>query len=226
MSAVSKIVLFDLDATLTCHRTAFAQWAQGFAEESGVPVHWLMETEERWAGRRAAFFDEVQRTFGIGRSVLSMQSAYRRRTAELVPFRPEVCEALDRLAGEGWRMGLVTNGEAAAQRTKLHRAGLDRFFPSGVVISSEIGLRKPDPALFRLALDDLGARNATAYVVGDDLQADIHGALAARLIPVWVSHGRQLDPEDPQPAHVAESVVEAIEWLRTAATQNLPSAAA
>ncbi|MEU3355163.1 HAD family hydrolase [Streptomyces sp. NPDC037389] len=226
MPALSKIVLFDLDDTLTCHRAAFAQWAQGFAQESGVPVRWLVEAEERWAGRRAAFFDEVQRTFGIDRSVLSMQAAYRRRTAELVPFRPEVCDALDRLVGEGWLMGLVTNGEAVAQRTKLHQARLTRFFPRGVVISSEIGLRKPDPALFRLALDDLGARDVTAYVVGDDLHADVHGALAARLIPVWVSHGRRLGPEDPQPAHVAEGVVDAIEWLRTTAARNLLATAA
>nr|WP_240152215.1 HAD family hydrolase [Streptomyces mobaraensis] len=208
-----KAVLFDLDATLTDHRTAFRRWAAAFATDTNVPLLWLLNAEQRWRGQRARFFSEISRTFDLGRSVLQMQADYRERTAELVPHRPEVCEALEALAGDGWRMGVVTNGEAAAQRTKLRTAGLDHYFPKGVVISSELGIRKPDPLLFEIALCDLDMRDRPAVVVGDDLETDIRGAIRAGLTPVWVSAGQSRRPHDPEPAYTAHTVVEAAQWL-------------
>ncbi|MEU5425904.1 HAD family hydrolase [Streptomyces olivoreticuli] len=227
MPAPVKTVLFDLDNTLTDHTATFARWAQTYHLSCPrVTVSWLLDAERRWAGQRAHFFKDLRRTFRIEESVLSLMADYRKYTAAHVPHRPEVCDALGDLVRDGWRMGLVTNGEAVTQRKKLVRARLDRYFSRGLAISSEVGLRKPDESLLRFALEDLGVQEGPAFVVGDDLGTDIQGALNAGLAPVWISAGRSLGPGDPRPAHVANTVVDAIGWLRTTAAQELLATAA
>lgn len=214
MAANMRIALFDLDNTLTDHTTAFALWAAEFSEVTGIPVPWLMAAEERHAGARHTFFEEAKRTFGIHQSVAVLHRDYRSRCAELVPHRPEVCAAIEALAEDGWVLGVVTNG-APEQRVKLEVAQLARYFDS-VVISSDYGVRKPDAALFRLAMDELRAeRDSQAVMVGDDLATDIEGGLRAGLLTVWVSGGRTRHPDAPVPTHTVRDVVEAGRLLRS-----------
>ena len=114
-----KAALFDLDSTLTDHAAAFAAWADEFADSTSIPLAWLMRAEACHAGARHAFFANLKDTFRLQRSIASLHTDYRRRSAELVPFRPEVCSALQQLADDGWAMGVVTNGSPDAQRLKL-----------------------------------------------------------------------------------------------------------
>ncbi|WP_043258665.1 HAD family hydrolase [Streptomyces prunicolor] len=214
MPANTQVALFDLDNTLTDHAAAFALWAAEFSRESGIPLPWLMKAEERHAGVRHVFFEEVKETFGIRQSVAALHGAYRGRCAELVPYRPEVCTAVQALAEDGWALGVVTNGAPEAQRRKLDVSQLARYF-SSVIISGEYGVRKPDSALFRLAMDDLQVEDATrAVMVGDCLATDVAGGLRAGLRTVWVSGGRTLHPDAPVPTYIVRDVVEASGLLR------------
>lgn len=83
------------------------------------------------------------------------------------------------------RLVLVTDGVAAVQHAKLARTRLRKFFDH-VVISSETGYRKPDPALLRHALRHAGAGRGTALVVGDSPASDGAGASAAGIDFCWV----------------------------------------
>ncbi|MGW3974190.1 HAD family hydrolase [Streptomyces ardesiacus] len=162
-----KAALFDLDSTLTDHATAFARWADEFGASTGIPLSALMRAETLHGGARHAFFADLKSAFGLRRSVASLHADYRRRSAELVPYRPEVCTAMQQLADEGWELGVITNGSPDAQRRKLEVAHLTRYFAS-VVISGEYGIRKPDEALFQVGLDDLGVDDpAHAVMTGD-----------------------------------------------------------
>lgn len=58
--------------------------------------------------------------------------------------------------------------------------GLDQFFDD-LVFSSDVGLRKPNPRIFRIALDNLGVTATESAYVGNNLQADIKGALEVGL---------------------------------------------
>ncbi|MGX5184991.1 HAD family hydrolase [Streptomyces avermitilis] len=214
---VRRIALFDLDNTLTDHTTAFALWAAEFSDATGVPVPWLLKAEERHDGARHRFFEEIKNVVGVRESIAALHGAYRQRSAELVPHRPEVCAALKTLVEDGWGLGVVTNGPPDAQRTKLKVAQLDQYFGS-VVISGDYGVRKPDPELFRLALDELHAHAGTwAAMAGDCLATDVEGGLRAGLHTVWVAGGRARLPSDPMPTRTVQTVVEAADWLRTAA---------
>jgi putative hydrolase of the HAD superfamily len=88
------------------------------------------------------------------------------------------------------RLGLLTNGAPCLQREKLAASGLEHYFDV-VVVSGDLGVGKPDAAAFHHALDLLGARPEDATMVGDSLERDVEGALAAGLEAVWLNrHGR------------------------------------
>ena len=110
----------------------------------------------------------------------------------------DVGAALERLRGE-WRLGLLTNGASCLQREKLAASGLADHFDA-VVVSGDLGAGKPDPAVFRHALDLFGHTTGPAVMIGDSLDRDIHGALAAGLDAVWLTRpGIHADPLPPAP---------------------------
>ena len=88
----------------------------------------------------------------------------------------EVTAVLADLKSRGLKLGLVSNFDRRLYAVLAH-LGLAGFFAK-VVISSEVGIDKPAPAIFRLALDTLAARPAEAVHVGDDPKCD-WGATAA-----------------------------------------------
>ena len=82
---------------------------------------------------------------------------------------------------------LVSNSEPAA-REWLAVHHLDRFF-RGLVISSEVGVSKPDAKIFELALDVLGCSPNEAVMIGDRLDTDIRGAKSLGLQTIRVRRG-------------------------------------
>jgi putative hydrolase of the HAD superfamily len=102
---------------------------------------------------------------------------------------PGAAELLAELRSRGVRLALVTNGTSDLQRRKLAVAGLDEYFDA-VVASCDIGIGKPDPAIFAAALDALGVGASEAVMVGNDRERDIEGAAAAGIRAHWVQPGR------------------------------------
>jgi putative hydrolase of the HAD superfamily len=106
--------------------------------------------------------------------------------------------ALERLAAGGRRLAVVSNSNGTV-RAKLERLGLARFFET-IVDSQEEGVEKPDPRIFAIALDRMGARPEATVHVGDLYHVDIVGARAADLRAVLI------DPHDLYSDHDAVRV--------------------
>jgi phosphoserine phosphatase len=106
-------------------------------------------------------------------------------------------DAADVLAGlaESHPLAVLTNGAGCLQREKLAASGLGDFFHS-VVVSADLGTAKPDAAVFRHALDQLGVEGGDAVMVGDSIAKDIDGALATGLGAVWVNRNGHSAPAD------------------------------
>ncbi|MBI3048081.1 MAG: HAD family hydrolase [Acidobacteria bacterium] len=100
---------------------------------------------------------------------------FRRCSTRRFRVRPYVKPLLRRLRRGGLKLALVSNTEALLTEYDLARSSLNRLFDA-VVLSSAVGVKKPDPRIFRLALRRLGVRPAEAVFVGDDLHVDIEGA--------------------------------------------------
>ena len=61
-------------------------------------------------------------------------------------------------------------------------------FFDAVVVSGQIGYRKPHPRVFRELLDQLGTPKEQTAFVGDNLEADIRGASQMGLQPIWMTY--------------------------------------
>lgn len=109
-----------------------------------------------------------------------------------MPFE-DVAQALQQL--HGVRIGILTNGFGDLQRMKLETSGLLPWFET-VVISGEIGIGKPDPRAFEIALRELGADPNECLMVGDGLETDMGGAAAFGIRSVLLSRGSSQQERD------------------------------
>lgn len=90
--------------------------------------------------------------------------------SDVIPF-------LDAARDAGFALAVVTNGSTIAQRAKIDLLGRERF--ASIVVSAEHGVAKPDAAIFRIALDELGVDPADAVHVGDHPVNDVEGSRRA-----------------------------------------------
>jgi len=126
------------------------------------------------------------------------------------PF-PGAIEALTAFRERGLRLGLITNGTSSFQRAKLERHDLERFFEV-VLIEGEFGVGKPHASVFHAALRHLDASPEQAWMVGDNLYADVAGAQAIGIPGVWHDYSRAGLGDDP-PA-VPHRVIHGLDELR------------
>ena len=113
------------------------------------------------------------------------------------PF-PEVPDALAALRADGWALVVVSNWDVSLDEV-LVETGL-RELVDGVVTSVAAGEPKPGGAPFARGLALAGAEPAAAWHAGDDLDADVGGALAAGIRPVLVDRdGDAAAPPDGVP---------------------------
>jgi len=104
---------------------------------------------------------------------------------------PGTLETLERLRKE-YPLGLLTNfTHAPAARRIIEETGLAPFFRV-ILISGEVGYRKPYPLVFEMLARGLGVRKEELIYVGDDPGPDIHGAIQAGLRPIWTLYAERL----------------------------------
>ena len=125
-------------------------------------------------------------------------AAYARQVeleARAARLYDESLEVLAAVRAAGLRTAVITNGPSGLQRGKLATVGLDGF--DAVIVSGEMGHRKPEREIFALALGALGVRADEAMHVGDNQVADVRGALGAGLGAVWVNRTGAAAASDP-----------------------------
>jgi putative hydrolase of the HAD superfamily len=145
----------------------------------------------------AAIYDTALR--GIG---LELEPALIERVMELeqegwlnsVHVGPDVVATLEELQRRGLRLGIVSNAAYLPRLMKEQLAFLDlaRYF-SGVTFSSEIGVRKPHPAIYQDALAKVGIEASRTLFVGDRVREDVQGPKALGMRTVLTREWRQED---------------------------------
>ena len=100
---------------------------------------------------------------------------------------PGAADMLAHLKGE-YRLGLLSNfTHAPAAITLIERLNLAPFFKT-VVISGAVGYRKPHPVVFDHLVAGLKVERKEILFIGDDVEADIKGAAASGLQPLWITY--------------------------------------
>jgi len=155
------------------------------------------EATEETSYRRTVEIDQAAITeLGIG----PMPDSFFRRLSELFLFVsnwhvfPDVLPALDGLQERGLRIGAVSNWVWQLPEL-LHSLELVSHFDF-IAASARVGFEKPNPEIFRYALEQAGAAPDEVIHVGDHLDADVQGAQGVGIAPVLIDRRGRFRPED------------------------------
>ena len=173
------------------HRTERVQMLAAWRKIAGRALAGIGCSDEELATRIAAEFHA------------------RRNAADRLFADARPC--LDALRARGHVLGLVTNGDHRMQRDKLARHRLAGYF-GAVAIEGEVGVGKPEAAIFQRALDELGIAPGDAVMIGDNLEWDVGGAEQMGIAGIWLDRGgRNAPPTGPvSRRHVVRSLDEVI----------------
>ena len=108
-----------------------------------------------------------------------LSEAYIEQLSSHTHLIPHSLETLDYLKGK-YRLHIITNGFEEVQFRKLKNSRIDTYFQE-VVNSDRAGVKKPDPGIFRMALEAAGIPPERGVMIGDSLEADIKGARSVGL---------------------------------------------
>lgn len=95
-----------------------------------------------------------------------------------------------------YKLAVISNAMSQIPRLTLKNAGLTKFFQL-IVISRDLGIRKPDPKIFQYALEKLGVKPQEAIHVGNSMEEDVVGAKAAGIKTVWIKNKEAPIVEEP-----------------------------
>ncbi|HUG13606.1 MAG TPA: HAD family hydrolase [Thermomicrobiales bacterium] len=193
LEPVPELVLFDLDNTLCDYagarlaRTRYA-FEPHFAQIDRLEI--AIDAAMQHPTDGDEHFAEVLAAHGVTdpADVDAVRSRYiedRYRGLKLFDDALRVVDAVSRVA----KVGMITNGPADIQRPKIELLCIEAHFPV-IVISGEAGVWKPDPAIFRIALELLSVIPERAVYVGDSPEHDVPGAHAAGMRAVWINRTR------------------------------------
>lgn len=197
-------VVFDFDDTLAVADRPRQAVLDDATEAVGAPdlsrEAYLDAHADHLAGEsREPIFDDLLPADADADSE-ALAEAYRRKVTESLRPVEGVPGMLADLQSE-YALGLLTNGPAEAQWSKLDRFDWTDDFDA-VAVSGDLEAGKPDERAFEAILADLGVAPNEAVYVGDDCEADVEGARAAGLRTVQVVFDGGPDPHSEADAHV------------------------
>lgn len=195
-----RAILFDLDDTLYDLRSYWRGRLHEAIDE--VLARYPRFDRDALVGQAIAekvYIDKLPdflRSQGVDDEPLiaSAQAIFRRDWfGRLVLFDDSV-HTLEALRPR-FKLGLVTNGPSRTQRAKIEQFRLIDYLDL-LIVSDEVGVAKPDPAIFAIALERLDVSPGEALFVGDSPEFDLRGAAAAGMPFVWMNPRGEILPAD------------------------------
>jgi len=129
-----------------------------------------------------------------------INSAFLTAMADICALLPGAKELLDSLKGRA-QLGIITNGFTELQQVRLEHTGLQDLF-SVLVISEQVGVAKPDRAIFDFAFSQMGHPDKSEILmVGDNVHSDILGGNNAGIDTCWFNAHSQPVPDGIKPSY-------------------------
>lgn len=191
-----KSIFIDLDDTLWAftenardtfedmyHQYRFEHYFQSFDHFMELYVPKNLELWDLY-GRHEISKDELNaRRFSypllqVGVDDPALVKAYSDGFFAAIPYKrklmPHAMEALEYLSGK-YRLYILSNGFRELQEQKMRSAGILRYFRK-IVLSEDIGVHKPFPAIFNFAMSATQSEFRTSLMIGDNWKNDVAGA--------------------------------------------------
>lgn len=191
-----KGILFDLDDTVADRAAGLTKYARHLHAQFRSHLHPTTPERLHRALLDVDDFGSMSQAEALAKSRLwrtapgarELHDHWSANFGSMATFFPGCLELLTDLHRASVKLGLITNGDSVMQRSKIEALEIAPMMDA-IVISSEVGIRKPDRRIFSLALQKLGCSPEETWFVGDHPDHDIRGAETAGLRPFWVRTG-------------------------------------
>lgn len=224
-----KALVFDLDNTLldfsASEEVGLENLYQNFfrehMQETDFQQHYHAVNHELWGKvekgelaptdvRRLRFVTLAETADHLCHDELG--EFYEHHLGQSAPWFDGVESAVEQLRDK-YQVGVITNGFSAVQAVKYELSGL-KDWCNCFIVSEAVGLSKPDPNIFHLALEQLNVGSHESLMVGDSLNSDYRGAMNAGIDFCWVNAGNDPLPDEFEaPRFTVNSVAELVDLL-------------
>lgn len=159
----------DFDHYQTVNKPLWVDYQNGT-----ITAHELKHTRfQEWADK-------------LNTTTSELNSAFLEAMADICTLLPGAKELMEAVHGKA-KMGIITNGFTELQAIRLERTGMSQYFEH-VVISEQVGVAKPDTAIFSHALEKMGFPcKSKVLMVGDNQHSDILGGLNFGIETCWLN---------------------------------------
>lgn len=194
-------LFFDMGHTLIDEDAVWEERYRGLsallsARGRDVPAEEIRDLTARYAADFRKLVGDVNRFYGAGDALFC-------DPADGTPY-PGAENLLAALA-KRYRLGIIAN-QAAGTEERLRNWGLLDYFEV-VCSSAELGVSKPDPRIFEIALKKAGAAPERCFMIGDRLDNDIAPAKKLGMGTVWIRQGFGLYQTAPSPEYEPDYAV-------------------
>jgi putative hydrolase of the HAD superfamily len=146
--------------------------------------------------------------FDLGNTLISQEDG--------ITF-PYALEVLTQLKSK-YKLALITNTQPPTNLEKiqelLHNAQLEGFFEEKVV-STEVGISKPNPRIFEMVLEKLGVNPEEAVMVGNIISTDIFGGNRVGMRTVLLQLGEEYQRSSwEHPDHIIHSLRDLLDLMK------------
>ncbi|MCW4008999.1 MAG: HAD family hydrolase [Candidatus Bathyarchaeota archaeon] len=228
-----KAVLFDMFDTLVMIEKQHAFYSpavksmHAFLARNGVQIS-FSAFRDAYIQARDALYDEADQKMEEPHFNMRIQNALKilgyhteaqsslvqgatdafcREFMNYVTLDPQATDALGQLHGK-YRLGLVSNfAIPECVQTLLQQHSLSGYFDV-IIVSAAVNRRKPNPDIYKYALDKLQLAPAEAVFVGDTVDADVMGPQKIGMKTIYIDRRPQKDLENHKPDQTIKNLNE------------------
>lgn len=218
-----QAVIFDLDNTLVNRQAAFRAYSEHFInqfvsvadEADRASMLEVMRIADRDGYRhKRELYSELRQQFKIESkaTVDELLQFWFQQFSSYTVLMDGAIELLTALKIRGIKLGIITNGSVASQHAKIEQVGLRSYFDA-IIVSDEVGCKKPDRKIFELAVARLDTQPHVCMFVGDHPVNDVQGAREAGLQPVWLQGFREWEQQAASAPHTITALGQILQLL-------------
>jgi putative hydrolase of the HAD superfamily len=187
-----KAVLFDLDGTLLDRDESVKRFINRQYERLNMEhipredyVDRFIELDQRGYVWKDQVYQQMAKEFGITKITWEelLQDYIDDFKNHCVPF-PNLITMLEELKSRNLLVGMITNGWGQFQLDNIKALGIEGYFDT-ILISEWEGIKKPDPEIFKRALERLKVSASQSVFVGDHPENDVKAARNVGMKGIW-----------------------------------------
>ena len=193
-----EAVLFDLDDTILDRERSFSLYCDYVinvifpddmpAKEKSGAKEFLIENDKHGYESRERFYKKIIDHWRLPFTIDYFLSMWDTHYYNYIAPESGLHDNLAFLA-QNYKLGIITNGAVATQNRKIDALGVRKYFQT-IIISEEVGMKKPEKGIFMRACQEIQVDAPNAVFIGDNFDNDIIGATQAGLSAIWLNKAK------------------------------------